>query len=113
MVYVTLTALSVLAASAIRNIGGAITVTVILIMVGYLVGMVVGLDTSLSFDEEVKYPVLVQILDPIFLHSVLSMSTLGLGTIDDLLPFSLLSNGIYTVLFLSGGMALFRYRDVK
>ena len=113
MVYVTLTALSVLAASAIRNIGGAITVTVLLIMVGYLVGMVVSLNVSFDFDEKVTYPTLVQILDPIFLHSVLSMSTLGLGTIDDLLPLSLVSNGIYTVLFLGGGIALFRYRDIK
>ena len=113
LVYMMLTALSVFAASAIRNIGGAITVTVILIMVGYLVGMVVGLDVTLDFDETVKYPVLVQILDPIFLHSVLSMSTLGLGVIDDLLPLSLVSNGIYTAAFLAGGIALFQYRDVK
>ena len=114
MVYVTLTALSVLAASAIRNIGGAITVTVILIMIGYLVGMVVGLDTSLSFEETIKYPVAVQILDPIFLHSVMSMSTLvGGGDINELLPFSLLSNGIYTAAFLTGGIVLFQYRDVK
>ena len=114
MVYMTLTALSILAASAIRNIGGAITVTVLLIMLGYLVGMVITLNASLDFEaEKTTYPVIAQILDPIFFHSVVSLQTFGLGDISELLPLSLVSNGIYTTVFLAGGIALFQYRDVK
>ena len=113
LVYFTLTALSVLSASAIRNIGGAITVTVVLIMVGYIAGMIVSLDTALDFAEEVKYPIAIQILDPVFFHSVSSMQMLGAGDATDLLPLSLVSNGIYTALFFTGGALLFNYRDVK
>ena len=114
MVYVTLTALSILAATAIRNIGGAITVTVVLIMVGYLVGMVINLDVAMDFTvEKVTYPVWVQLVDPIFFHSVVSLQTFGIGDVADLLPLNIASNGIYTVAFLAGGIALFQYRDVK
>lgn len=114
MVYVTLSALSVFAATSIRHVGGAITVTIMLIMVGYIAGLVTSL--NVAFDSEAThFPVLVQILDPIFLHSIVSMSTISISVSDisELLPYSLLSNGIYTAIFLTGGILLFNYCDVK
>ena len=114
MVYMTLTALAVFAASAIRNMGGAITVTVLLIMFAYIVGMVSSLDLSFDYiGETVKYPAYIQIINPLFFHSVTSFSVLGVGEVKDLLPLNIVSNAIYSALFLVAGILIFRYRDVK
>ena len=114
MVYVTLTALSILTATAIRNMGGAITVTVLLMMFAFISGMIANLDVSFdSIGETIKYPVYIQLLNPLFFHSVVSFASLGLGEVKDLLPLNIVSNAIYSAIFLALGIVIFNYRDVK
>ncbi len=114
MVYVMLTALSVFAATAIRNMGGAITVTVILMMFAYMAGLIANIDMSFDYiGDKITYPAYIQILNPLFFHSIVSMATFGLGDVTDLLPLNIVSNVIYSAIFFTGGVLIFNYRDVK
>ena len=114
MVYMTLTALAVLAASGIRNMGAAITVTVVGIMMAYIAGFIFNIAQSLDFSSEtIEYPVAIQLLDPLFFHSVVSLSTFGLGDVTNLLGLNIVSNAIYSAIFIAGGIVAFQYSDVK
>ena len=116
IIYVTLSALSVFTAASIRNLGGSITVTVILIMAGLVVSMIMLL-FALSDPNGLKIEDYYYIVNPLFISSV-TTSLLGLlgGTIPNLgraMLLSILSNVIYTAIFLGAGIAIFNYRDVK
>ena len=116
VIYITLSALSVLTASAIRHIGGAITVTILLIMSGLVVSIII-LGNSLATGGNVNIPDFVYVLNPIFVTSV-TQQLFGLGSafIDDLskaMMLSILSNVIYCSIFVSLGIVIFNYRDVK
>lgn len=116
IIYVTLSALSVFTATAIRNMGGSISVTVIIMMIG-LVASVIVLTVGSLDPNGFTVPDVAYVVNPLFISSMMT-SFFGLlgSTIENLgkaMLLSILSNVIYTGIFLGAGIAIFNRRDVK
>lgn len=117
VIYLTLTSLSVFAATALRNMGGSITVTVILIMTGLIASIIMLVSIMDDPSGQMSIPDYYYLVNPLFISSV--MTTLfGLlnGMISNLgkaMLLSIASNFIYTGIFIGAGIAIFNYRDVK
>ena len=116
VIYITLSALSVFTASAIRHIGGAITVT-ILIIVGGLVASIIVLTNMITTSGSISIPDYIYIINPIFITSVtqqlFGMGTAFISNLNKAMMLSILSNVIYCSIFVSLGIVIFNYRDVK
>lgn len=113
-IYITLSALSLLTATSIRHVGGSITVTVLMIM-GGLIAAILTMTNSLK-NGEYNLPVIAFITNPLLISSVTSTTSFFDGLFSNLydyLGLSILSNVIYTAVFLTLGIFIFNKRDVK
>ena len=115
VIYITLSALSVLAATSIRHIGGAITVTILLVFAGFIAGLIGFI--NIEFSDNPVIPDYYYIINPLFITSI---TTQSFGMFSTMIPdlgkamlWSILSNVIYLVIFLGLGIYIFNYRDVK
>lgn len=114
-VYTTLTSLSVFLSTAIRAVGGSISITVIITMVGFIASMIysvslIGAETTLEIDS------LMMLLNPLFLISIKSLgmvSSSDLLTVDNLILYQIISCVIYSALFYMAGNYIFKVRDIK
>lgn len=115
VVYITLSALSLFAATSIRHIGGAITVTILLVFFGFIAGLIAIINIQLSGNPTI--PDYIYIVNPLFISA---LTTESFGMLSSLIPdlgkamlLSILSNVIYIAIFLGLGIYIFNYRDVK
>lgn len=109
LVYVTLTALSVLTASTFRHIGGSISGTVVLMTFSFVVSIIVFLSSE-------NTPTGLLIFNPLALSSFVSLGLMPLEQImkiENIMLYQVLSNLFYTSIFLVLGTYLFQKRDVK
>ena len=114
IVYLTLTALSVLTATGIRHIGGSITVTIIVIVVASVAGLLTYVNCTLDGSSLPEFHYLI---NPLLILSV-TTGSMGLlsgttGEVGRIILFNILSNAIYTAIFLGSGILLFMNRDIK
>lgn len=109
LVYVTLTALSVLTATTFRHIGGSISGTVVLMTFSFVVSIIVFLSSE-------NTPTGLLIFNPLALSSFVSLGLMPLEQImkiENIMLYQVLSNLFYTSIFLLLGTYLFQKRDVK
>ena len=117
VIYVTVSILSVLTATSIRNMGGSITATVIILLAGFIAGVILLSNSLLNSGSLTDIPAYHYLINPLLMSSLSSQTGIlvGLFNLDvaNSFWFSLLSNILYSALFLGLGILIFNYRDVK
>ena len=121
LAYIVITAAAVFFATLFRNVGPCIPIVIILLMVCYLSGMIIGLLDYLIGENEVAKVIctLIRYVNPIFMLSGYSMQvdantgeTLAVIKNEHFIV-QIVNNCVYIAAFLIGGWAIFRKRDVK
>ena len=116
VVYITITTVAVFFATLFRNIAPCIPCVIILIMVCYFGAMITKMTGGLEeVDQTAKMMMTIsRTINP--MHSIALGSGLLSGTLtitNEELFWGLGNNLVYILLFLGGGLLIFRKRDVK
>ncbi len=106
IVYTTITSITIFFATTFRSIGPCIPVVIIFIMIAYFSSFII---TNVNPDAEQ----IIRYINP--LHALVAISNEGgaLSYPDDRFITGIIVNVVYIAIFFTGGLVLFRTRDVK
>lgn len=119
LVYTTLTSLCVFISTLFRNIGPSISITVIIMMIGFIVAMIYTTTSNLGSiirGEALEFDTAMLILNPMFLMSIMSLGLGGLGeilSVNNIFIYQILSCLLYASIFYLLGNLGFKLRDIK